>query len=118
MQTLRKQMWISDRIDDLILLESAECLTRLKQLHLRFQCFEIVNAEDGMRKLFWGVIQFFRISHLQALEHLTFEGGFDLAWCPTLASLKRLKCFKLGITKRVIGCTIGEQFYELGAFPQ
>jgi len=58
------------------------------------------------------------ISRLQTLEHLKFEGGFDVVWCPRLGSLKRLKCLQLLILEKAIGCTVGEQFYGIQAFPQ
>jgi len=115
LQTLRIQVWCYDEIESLMDLEESQCLTALKQLHLMCVCFDVVKAADVMPRISRALMQVFGISHFQTVEHLKLEGGFDLTWCPTLASLKRLKCFQLGITKRAIGCTFGEQFYELGA---
>ena len=115
LQTLRIEVWLCEEIESLMDLEESQCLTKLKQLHLRCLCFEVVEAAVGMPRISRALMRVFGISHFQTVEHLKLQGGFDLTWCPTLASLKRLKCFQLGITKHAIGCTFGEQFYELGA---
>jgi hypothetical protein len=112
LHTLRIQLWDPNEIYDLDGLADSECLTKLKQLHLKFQSLDRYD-EDDMQVISGGVISFFGISHLQTLEHLRLECGFDLAWCPSLASLTRLKCLQLGIVKTAIGRTIGGKFFGM-----
>jgi len=108
--------------EDLRQLGASQSLTELRQLHLEWH--DVMNKDyDGhgfewkMQVMSRSVLNF-GFSHLNTLEHLRLYGGFDVAWCRTLASLKSLKCLELGIVKSAIGCTVAGQFYLMKDFPQ
>jgi len=103
-------------------LGALQSLTKLRQLHLEFYGFSYEYYDDPRFESEMQVISRyvlnFGFSHLHTLEHLRLYGGFDLAWCRTLASLKSLKCLELGIVKIAIGCTVAGRFYLMKDFPQ
>lgn len=118
LHSLRLCVTIGEDIVYLGKLWSSKCLSKLKRLHLRFECCDRwFTLGDEMQAISQHVMNS-GISRLQTLEHLKFEGGFDVVWCPRLGSLKRLKCLQLLILKKAIGRTVGEQFYGIQAFPQ
>jgi len=103
----------TEEIEYVIPLWAAECLMDLKQLRLRFLCYDT----DGV------LIQTMSrcvinpgLPNWTTLENLTLEGGFDVAWGPLLASLKNLKCLQLKIHDGGLGCTIRGQFFTEGTF--
>jgi len=103
----------TEEMEYVIPLWAAECLTDLKQLRLRFLCYDT----DGV------LIQTMSrcvidpgLPNWTMLENLTLEGGFDVAWGPLLASLKNLKCLQLKIHDGNLGCTIRGQFFTEGTF--
>jgi len=116
LHSLRLCVLSDEDTEHLANLWSSECLSKLKRLDLRFDCFVSWGSGHEMRAIFQHAIHS-GILRLETLEHLQLAGGFDVAWCPHLASLKRLKCLQLIILKDVIGCTVGEEFYGVEAFP-
>jgi len=113
LHSLRIQFFSDDCNEGLTQLWASDCLRRLKQLHLVFAG----SGRPGSHVILQSVAMA-GIVQLKILEHFKMEGGFDIAWCPYLASFKRLKCLHLVISEDSIGCTIGQQFYYLEAFPQ
>ena len=99
-------------------LAASQSLTTLKHLHLGFYRDSPGPVSESIMQIISRSFMNFGFSHLQTLEHLRLGGGFDLAWCPTLTSMKRLKCFELGIIRDAIGCTVGDKFYGMKAFPR
>ena len=85
----------------------------MKHLHLRFH-YDPDEIEDSLP----AVSRYFinETSGLDVLEHLRLEGGFDLAWCPGLASLKRFKCLELGIIEEAVRCSVGLELDGMKTF--
>jgi len=104
----------------------AGCLRDLKHLRLRILCEkEEESGEESQEEEVSGVsitelmsrfVINSELPNLTTLEHLSLEGGFDLAWGPRLAALKNLKRLQLTIHNDDVGCTIGGHFFHHSTF--